>query len=661
MFSFKEWCMLKRAKILVWVLAASLAFASASFAAEINAVDPAMGSVPEGPAETVPSQGPQKIPSPAPEAGPSLAPETAPPAPPVSADLTGPLVVSMDIQGNKEVALNHIESVITTKLGEHVDEEKLRKDAEAIFELGFFSATDYKVTDDKDGVKVTFMVQENPKVGEIKFEGNTVYSEDKLKKMIFTQPGMIFNRTFFRNDIQRIKDKYQEDGYVMASVKDVKIDGDKITVQILEPKISEIIIQGNKITKKRIVERYLKIKVGELFNSNKLRLTLNRLQGIGYFSDVNVNFEPGENPDDVIIVLTVEEARTGKLGFNIAYGTQSGFGGGMNYENFNIGGIGLKLSTGFDLGDREEYWLSLEQPFMSGKVMAWKVGAYKRAWDDIYYYEDGHQYFEYDRDKYGAFIGFGKKFRDESKYNWYVLLDWHNTKNDSLREQSDFTTYFPTAAEQAAKKKQVLEEELGEGNYYSATLTARRVNIDEYLPYSKGDIEALNVQLGNASVNDTDYNYVKYWLESKFYFPVGNFLRGLLETDLLNGFGDKPVTFAARVIVGSSGGDVPYDEMYTVGGDTTLRGYDDDYYRGEKMFLGNFELRIPMEKMFSLVVFYDIGRAWRDSNSNEPSFLSDMGSAPGIGVRLNTPIGNLRLDYADGEEGKFHFGFGELF
>ncbi len=38
-----------------------------------------------------------------------------------------------------------------------------------------------------------------------------------------------------------------------------------------------------------------------------------------------------------------------------------------------------------------------------------------------------------------------------------------------------------------------------------------------------------------------------------------------------------------------------------------------------------------------------------------------MGSSPGFGVRINTPLGNLRLDYATGDEGRFHFGFGELF
>ena len=158
---------------------------------------------------------------------------------------------------------------------------------------------------------------------------------------------------------------------------------------------------------------------------------------------------------------------------------------------------------------------------------------------------------------------------------------------------------------------------------------------------------------------------MKYWLESKFYFPVGNFLKDLFETSFLNGYEDKPVLFAARLIAGSSTGDVPYDEMYTVGGDTTLRGYDDDYYRGRNMVLGNFELRIPMQKMMSFVIFYDVGRAWdsgRTRNGSDVIYGDDSwGSSPGVGIRLNTPLGNLRLDYATGDEGRFHFGFGELF
>ena len=135
------------------------------------------------------------------------------------------------------------------------------------------------MADKEGGVDVVFLVQENPVVSKINFEGNTVYSSEKLEDMIFTKPGMIFNRTFFRNDLQRIKEKYQADGYVMANVADVRIEGTEINVVIVEPKISQIVIQGNKITKTHVVQRYLKIKEGELFNANKLRLSLSRLQG----------------------------------------------------------------------------------------------------------------------------------------------------------------------------------------------------------------------------------------------------------------------------------------------------------------------------------------------------------------------------------------------
>lgn len=662
--------MLMRTKLLALSAAALILASQAGYAADES--HNAQNTLPSGFSSSVLSGGADAPLSPGTQTPPE---DEKLPEPPSMAELAGPVIMSVGLEGNSEVASEHIMSVVTTKAGEHVDEEKLRKDAEAIFELGFFNATDYKVSDVEGGVNVTFVVQENPKVGEIRFVGNTVYSSEELSKIVFTQPGMIFNRTFFRNDLQRIKEKYQADGYVMANVRDVKIDGDVITVEILEPKVSEIVIQGNRITKKKIIDRYIRVKVGEKFNSNELRLTLNRLQGLGYFSDVNVNFEPGENPDEVVLVLTVEEARTGRLGFNISYGTQSGFGGGMSYDNSNIWGTGNKLSVGFELGDREEYWLTLEQPYMSHKVFAWRVGIYKRAWDDIYYYEDDTEYLEYDRDRFGAFVGFGKKFAEESKYNWYVLLDWHNTKNDNLRntaskEQWDEygKNYYskPYTGDDVPQKyiDDIKEQELGEGDYYSATFTFRRFNLDEYLPYQKGDIESVNVQVGTADVEGISYDYVKYWFEGRFYYPIGNFLKDIFETSFLDGVDGKPVILAARVIAGSASGDVPYDELYEIGGDTTLRGYDDDYYHGRNVVLGNVELRIPIQKMFSLVFFYDIGKAW-DSGGlfgrDKAYGPEEWGDSPGIGVRLNTPLGNLRLDYASGEEDRFVFGFGELF
>lgn len=581
-------------------------------------------------------------------------------------EIAGPKILTVSVEGNKEVVTEHILAVLTTKPGAVLDEEKLRKDAESIFELGFFVATDYRVEDTKDGVNIVFLVQENPLVGSVNFKGNSVYSSEELNELVFTKPGMIFNRTFFRNDLQRIKEKYQQDGYVMANIADVQIEGDAVTVVIIEPKISQIVIQGNKITKKHVVERYLKIKEGELFDSNKLRLTMNRLQSVGFFEDVNVNFEPGETKEDVIIVLTVEEGRTSRLGFSLAYGTQSGFGGGLSYENFNIGGKGHKLSTGFDLGHREEYWLSYEQPYMGGKTTAWKIGAYKRNWDYLNYYfngtktlKDGRkaEYFEYERDKVGAYFGFGRKFKPESKYNWYVTLDWHKTENKPTKMSWDNVKDVEVTYD---GKTMTVENDLGQGNYYSALLSLRRFNLDEYLPYSKGDIETLNVQYGIGKLDDFNgnMNYMKYWLDARVYYPVEKILKDFFESTF-GGESDVPVLLAARMMIGTSTGDVPYEEMYALGGDNTLRGFEDEEFRGEDMLMGNFELRIPVEKAFSLVVFYDIGRAWRKDGGI--SWGSDIGKAPGLGLRLKTPLGNMRLDYANGSEERFHFGFGEMF
>jgi outer membrane protein insertion porin family len=149
-------------------------------------------------------------------------------------------------------------------------------------------------------------------------------------------------------------------------------------------------------------------------------------------------------------------------------------------------------------------------------------------------------------------------------------------------------------------------------------------------------------------------NYTKYWVEGRFYWPLRDFLGGFIDLDI--GSEEDPVIFASRIRYGSSSGSVPWSEEYEIGGDQTLRGYEDDEFRGDEMVLGNFEFRLPVQEAFSLVLFYDTGYA-----SNDFSF-SDVKDSVGFGIRVRTPLGNLRLDVAEGDyETYTHFGFGELF
>lgn len=554
-----------------------------------------------------------------------------------------PIVTGLSVQGNQQVVSQHILATVSTRIGEPLDREQLRKDVEAIYGLGFFAVVDVQIVPQADGVSVVYVVRENPVVKDIRFSGNTVYSADQLLSVVFTAPGSIFNRVFFQNDLQRIREKYQKDGYVLVRVEDVQVEDGVINVRILEPRVGDIIIQGNKVTKTYVIEREIKLKKGDLFNSTVLRHSLNKLQGMGYFEDVNVGFEPSEKPDEVTLVLTVEEQKTGRITFSIGHGSESGWSGGLGYEDNNWKGLGHRASIGFETGDREQYWLSYEEPYMDETHYAWRAGVYKRKWiDQDRYDKDGSFKVRYDQEKKGIYVGTGKKFHGDSKLSWYITADWHENEIRVISGDFDDTDY--------------IRGHLLAGKNFSLTGTLQRNNLDQYLSYSKGDVESLNVEHAMDALGG-EFSYTKYWIEGKYYTPVRGFER------YIDTFGaiteDNPVIFAARVRAGFSSGEIPWAEQYFLGGSNSLRGFKDDEFEGSEMFLANLELRVPMEKTFSLALFYDAGNAWKDETNFD---LSDLENSWGIGVRVRTPLGNIRLDIAEGaDETRTHFGFGELF
>lgn len=555
----------------------------------------------------------------------------------VPASAQDPVVALVDVEGNEHVVSQHILGVVRTKAGEPISREQLQSDVEAIYALGFFSFVDINLYSVADGVGVTFIVKENPVVESVSFSGNSIYSDEDLLKLVFTTPGNVFNRVFFRHDLDRIQEKYHEDGYVMVKIADVKVEGGMIDVQIVEPRVGNIIIQGNAKTKTNVIAREIKMRRGDPFNATVLRHSINKLQNKGYFEDVNVGFEPGEEPDETDIIVTVVEQKTAKVGLSISHGTSSGWSGGLTYSDTNWQGLGRVGEVGFELGDNSQYWVTYSEPYMDRNNYAWKVGFLKRNWEDRYYYRKGVRQLKYDEDMKNIYLGAGKKFGRDEKYSWFVTLDWRDIDAYNIREQTGV-------------------DDLTRGKIFSVLGTLTRDNTDAYLSYPKGDVIDLNVEQAMEALGG-EYSYTKYWLQARYYTPVLG-----LEDFLNRQFGaidkDNPVVFAARVRVGFSSGELPTAGLYSVGGTGTLRGYDGGEFEGTEMFLGNAELRIPVQKAFSLVVFYDAGNAWLDEGID----FSDLHDAWGIGVRVKTPLGNFRVDYAQGEtENRTHFGFGEMF
>jgi outer membrane protein insertion porin family len=550
-------------------------------------------------------------------------------------------VVSVGVRGNEQVTLEYILGVVETKAGDPLDRDRLQRDIEAIYNQGFFSFVDVDLSASLEGVTVVYSVMENPVVEEIIFTGNTVYKSEDLMKEVFTQKGAVFNRVFFRNDLDRIQEKYHKDGYVMARVADVNIQGGFIEVQIVEPRVGDIIIQGNRKTKTYVIRRQIKMQKGDLFNVIQFRHQLGNLQGLGYFEDVNVGFDSPDNQIDVLdMILTVREKKTAAIGFNIGYGTETGVSGGISFTENNLNGLGHQLNIGFEEGDEASYWATYASPYMDKRTYGWRVGITYRDFIDQYYFHNEEKQFEYDETNFGISAGLGKKFGREEEWSWFFSLNWRDVTYDNIHR--GITNYYDDLT-------------MWDGVNFSGELLFTLDKRDPYLPYSKGIVWETTLEQA-AEVLGGDYNYLKYWTQARYYMPLNRYVDGIIDTEGMWGE-ENPILLAARVRIGSSTvDDLPAFARYTLGGMNTLRGYHSRTFEGSNVILGNFELRVPVQKNFELVGFYDVG------NAADSMDWSEYYDNYGLGLRVKTPLGQIRLDYAvGGDENRTYFGFGQMF
>ena len=178
---------------------------------------------------------------------------------------------------------------------------------------------------------------------------------------------------------------------------------------------------------------------------------------------------------------------------------------------------------------------------------------------------------------------------------------------------------------------------------------------DIYASYPSGFVWDTNLEQAVEALGG-EYSYLKYWTQARYYASLNKAIAGIADAE--GGWTDtNPLLFAARLRVGSSTEDeLPGFARYSLGGMNSLRGYNSRSFEGSNFYMGNFELRMPVNQYLSIVGFYDIGNA--DTKMDWDNYHDDYG----FGVRVKTPFGNLRLDYAKGEdENRTYFGFGEMF
>jgi outer membrane protein insertion porin family len=174
-------------------------------------------------------------------------------------------VTLIEVQGNKRIETATILAKIKTKEGGVFSPSQIKEDIKSLYQLGHFEDVQVKTEGFENGLKVIFVVKEKPLIREITFEGNDALTTEKLKEGLTLLPRTAFNLQLIQENAEKIRLKYQDDGYYDAIVVPVITElrgGDRNVIFNINEgskvKLKEIIITGNKALTSDEIKKALK-------------------------------------------------------------------------------------------------------------------------------------------------------------------------------------------------------------------------------------------------------------------------------------------------------------------------------------------------------------------------------------------------------------------
>ncbi len=554
-----------------------------------------------------------------------------------AADFTGKTVTSVSVSGNTHIPADQIMAAVKVKAGDTYDLDKIKLDMQAIYDLGQFLDVSVNFTPVPEGVQIVYAVLENPIWQDVVFKGNTAVPTDKLRSMITLTKGTVTNTRTLSENLQAIRKHYHEQGYILAKISDVNTSPEGVlTITLNEGVLEDIVIKGHEKTKEFVISRELyQIKKGEAFNINKVRRSVQRVYNLGYFEDVNMKLLPGRDPNAVILELTITEQKTGTFSIGAGYSESDGLVGifGLGDRNFRGRGdqVNIQLEFGSDANDGNNYEFSFVRPWLDAKQTSFGFSLYDMTnrYDD-YTYDTNDYFTTYDRNRKGWEITLGRP-TGEYIQNYLTYKQREDTYVEHVSGGIDLSNPPSEYAD-------YLKDNFGKT--HSLSLSRIYDTRDNVFNPTQGSRLSLTAEFAGRAFGG-DYDFNKYTLENRNYWKVG-----------------RDHVVALRMVGGYADGKMPLSGHFKVGGSDTLRGYEDDQFKGDKMLAASVEYRFPIANKVQGVVFTDVGNAWK----SESYKLNDLNFGAGVGVRVQTPIGPIRLDVARGDEGtRTHFSFGGQF
>ncbi|WP_276838012.1 BamA/TamA family outer membrane protein [Anaerovibrio lipolyticus] len=545
--------------------------------------------------------------------------------------LVGKTIMDIKIEGATDDVVNTARLALTSKVGDALTIDGLSRDANNIYETGYFYDLYPSFEEIPEGVIVTYHVFTTPIISDIEITGNSKReSTEKLIKAMQLKPGDRLNRRSLQEDLANIKKVYVNDGYIMAKVHDMGIDDNgKISIQVNEGILEGYKVKGLKKTKEKVVIRELRTKVGEPLNKKDVVRSYNRLTNLNYFESIDIKPIPGVEPNACMLEIDITEKNTGNFGVGAGYSTADGFIGMISVGDSNFRGVGDSINVMYSISgsstDARGWVFSYRKPWLDKKETAGTIKIYNRTYRYNDYDTNGNLVEEMLRKGKGFEFGFTRPVSEYSTNGIYFKNSddtYDNHKSGPVdRRQSKWADW---------NKKNF-------GLTRSITLSHVTDTRDNIMYPTDGHHVRLAAEFAGLG---GDFKFQKYTIDDSVYRKVG-----------------RNQIVALRNAYGHSTSDLSYFNKFRIGGQGTLRGYRDDQYRGNSMYVGSLEFRFPVANKIKGAIFTDWGAAW-----NHGWIPKHFHASVGVGVMVETPVGPIRIDVGHGSQGnRVHFNVGASF
>ncbi len=494
-------------------------------------------------------------------------------------------------------------------------------------------STQVAISPDKQDISITVNVTEGPSyvVSGVKLEGNYLDREDEFKSLVTIRPGEPYNADRVAETTKAFTDHFGNFGFAFARVESVpEVDREHNRVALVlraEPSrrayVRRINVSGNNRTRDEVVRREFRQFEASWYDGDKIKLSRDRVDRLGYFTEVNVETQevPG-SPDQVDLVVNVQEKPTGSLQLGAGFSSAEKISLSFGIKQENVFGSGNYLGVDVNTSKyRRTLVFSTTDPYFTQDGVSRTLDLYYRTAKP---YED--QGGNYELVTAGASVRFGVPFSETD-----TVFFGGGAEQTRIKAGTNIPASYLSYAEKFGSTSVSVP----------LTIGWSRDDRDSALAPNSGRYQRLNSEWSVAG----DARYVRANYQYQQYVPLNK---------------QFTIAFNGEIGLGKgmNGRPFPVFKNFYSGGLGSVRGFDQGTLGprdvtgaslgGPKKITLNAELIAPFpgagnDRTLRWFTFVDAGNVYGEDEKWE---LSEMRASAGIGLSWISPLGPLRIAYA---------------